>query len=63
MLRYIANRVLIAIPTLLLVSIFVFMLQKLLPGDPILVLAGESRDPETIAFLREQYRLNDPLIF
>jgi peptide/nickel transport system permease protein len=62
MLTYILRRILIAIPTLLLVSIFVFMLQKLLPGDPVLVLAGEERNPEIIAYLREQYRLNDPLI-
>lgn len=62
MLSYILRRILIAIPTLLLVSLFVFMLQKLLPGDPVLVLAGEERDPEVIAYLREQYRLNDPLI-
>ena len=63
MLRFTLNRVLVAIPTLLLVTVFVFMLQKLLPGDPILVLAGEDRDPETIAMLREQYRMNDPLIW
>lgn len=63
MLRYFLSRVLVAIPTLLLVSIFVFMLQKLLPGDPILVMAGESRDPETIALLRERYRMNDPVIW
>lgn len=62
MLSYILRRILIAIPTLFLVSIFVFMLQKLLPGDPVLVLAGEDRDPEVLAYLREQYRLNDPLI-
>lgn len=62
MLSYILRRILISIPTLLLVSIFVFMLQKLLPGDPVLVLAGEERNPEIIAYLREQYRLNDPLI-
>jgi peptide/nickel transport system permease protein len=62
MLTYILRRILIAIPTLLLVSVFVFMLQKLLPGDPVLVLAGEERNPEIIAYLREQYRLNDPLI-
>lgn len=42
MLRYIARRLLVALPTLLLVSIFVFLLQKLLPGDPILALAGRS---------------------
>lgn len=62
MLSYILRRILIAIPTLFLVSIFVFMLQKLLPGDPVLVLAGEDRNPEVLAYLREQYRLNDPLI-
>src|SRR5690606_30186091 len=37
-------------------------LQKLLPGDPVLAMAGEDRDPATIAFLREKYRLNDPII-
>ncbi|WP_299820581.1 ABC transporter permease [uncultured Roseibium sp.] len=62
MLSYIARRLLIAIPTLILVSIFVFVLQKLLPGDPALVLAGEERDPEMLAFIREKYRLNDPII-
>ncbi|KZM50546.1 ABC transporter permease [Labrenzia sp. OB1] len=62
MLSYIARRLLIAIPTLILVSIFVFVLQKLLPGDPALVLAGEERDPEMLEFIREKYRLNDPII-
>ena len=61
MYSYIGRRILITIPTLVLVSIFIFTLQKLLPGDPILVLAGEERDPETIAFLREKYRLNEPI--
>ncbi|MHB2165757.1 ABC transporter permease [Alsobacter sp. R-9] len=61
MLNFIARRILIAIPTIVLVSIFVFVLQKMLPGDPILVLAGEERDPLVIEALREKYRLNDPL--
>jgi peptide/nickel transport system permease protein len=61
MVSFIFRRILIAIPTLFLVSIFVFSLQKLLPGDPILVMAGEDRDPAVIAFLREKYRLNDPI--
>jgi peptide/nickel transport system permease protein len=62
MLAFIGRRLLIAIPTLILVSVFVFTLQKLLPGDPALVLAGEERDPEVLAFIREKYRLNDPII-
>ncbi|RVV96767.1 ABC transporter permease [Mesobaculum littorinae] len=61
MLSFILRRLLIAIPTIILISIFVFALQKFLPGDPILAMAGEERDPETIAFLREKYRLNDPI--
>jgi peptide/nickel transport system permease protein len=36
-------------------------MQKLLPGDPVLALAGEDRNPEILEFLREKYRLNDPL--
>ena len=62
MLSFIGRRLLIAIPTILLVSIFVFGLQKLLPGDPILALAGEERDPEVIEALREKYHLNEPVI-
>lgn len=61
MLRFLLRRVLIALPTLVLISIFVFALQKLLPGDPLLILAGEERDPEVLEFLREKYRLNDPI--
>lgn len=60
MLKIIARRVLVAIPTLFLVSLIVFGLQKLLPGDPLLTMAGEERNPEIIEFLREKYHLNDP---
>lgn len=58
----IIRRCLVVIPTLFLVSVIVFGMQKLLPGDPVLALAGEDRDPQTIAFLQEKYRLNDPVI-
>jgi len=61
MLSFILRRILIAIPTILLISVFVFSLQKLLPGDPVLAMAGEERDPEVLEFLREKYRLNDPI--
>ena len=61
MLTFLLRRVLVAIPTILLISVFVFGLQKLLPGDPLLVLAGEERDPAVLEFLREKYRLNDPI--
>lgn len=61
MLRLILRRVLVAIPTLILVSMMVFMLQKILPGDPVLAMAGEERDPAVMNYLREKYHLNDPL--
>ncbi|MFK0385657.1 ABC transporter permease [Agrobacterium sp. NPDC090273] len=60
---YIGKRLLVAIPTLLIISIFVFSLQKLLPGDPILAMAGEERDPAVIELLREKYRMNDPVVY
>ena len=61
MLSHLTRRILISIPTLILISIFVFALQKMLPGDPVLALAGEDRDPETLNRLRELYHLNDPV--
>ncbi|MCC5978095.1 MAG: ABC transporter permease [Salinarimonas sp.] len=62
MLAFIGRRLLIAIPTVFIISVFVFLLQKLLPGDPVLALAGEDRDPATLEALREMYHLNEPLI-
>ncbi len=56
-----ARRLLLAVPTLLIISMFVFLLQKLLPGDPVLVMAGEDRDPAVLELLRAKYHLNDPL--
>ncbi len=61
MLNYILRRVMTAIPTLLIVTVMVFAVQRMLPGDPALVLAGEERDPQVIEFIRDRYRLNDPV--
>ena len=61
MLTYLARRILIIIPTLFFVSIIIFGLQQLLPGDPALAMAGEERDPNVIAFLRHKYHLDEPL--
>lgn len=61
MMDLIIRRCLVVIPTLFLVSVLVFGMQKLLPGDPVLALAGEDRDPQTIAYLQDKYRLNDPI--
>jgi peptide/nickel transport system permease protein len=61
MIRIILRRLVIALPTLILVSMLVFALQKLLPGDPVLTMAGEERDPAVLEYLREKYRLDDPI--
>lgn len=61
MLEIISKRLILAIPTLLLVTVMAFFLQKLLPGDPVLAMAGEDRDPQVIQALRAKYHLDDPL--
>jgi peptide/nickel transport system permease protein len=59
---HLGARVLQVIPTLLLVSIYVFCLQQLMPGDPALVLAGEERDPQVLAQIRAELWLDRPLV-
>jgi peptide/nickel transport system permease protein len=61
MLTFVVRRVLISIPTIVFISIVVFGLQLLLPGDPALALAGEERDPQVIAELRRMYHLDEPV--
>jgi peptide/nickel transport system permease protein len=60
-LSFVVRRLAVVMPTLVLVSMLVFALQKLLPGDPVLALAGEDRDPAVIEQLRQRYGFNDPL--
>jgi peptide/nickel transport system permease protein len=61
MLKFLPRRLLQLIPTLFLVSVIIFLLQQLLPGDPALVMAGEEKDPVVIEQIRKQYRLDEPL--
>src|SRR5919199_3061708 len=61
MLTFLGHRLLQLIPTLFFVSVLIFSLQQLLPGDPALIMAGEERDPEVIAQIRKQYRLDQPI--
>lgn len=61
MLNYIARRLVIAIPVLLLVSIMVFLLIHLIPGDPAIVMLGEEATPEMIIALHEELGLDQPL--
>ena len=61
MLRFLVRRIATIIPTLIFVSMLIFGLQQLLPGDPAVVLAGEDRDPNVVAYLRQKMHLDAPL--
>src|SRR5258708_7311333 len=61
MLTFLAKRVVQLIPTLFFVSVLIFSLQQLLPGDPAMIMAGEDRDPAVIEQIRKQYRLDQPI--
>jgi len=58
---YLVRRIAQIVPTLVFVSMLIFGLQQLLPGDPAMVLAGEERDPDVIAHLRQKLHLDEPL--
>jgi peptide/nickel transport system permease protein len=61
MTAFLIRRIALIVPTLFFVSVLIFGLQQLLPGDPALVMAGENADPTVIAFLRQKYHLDQPL--
>ncbi|MFO7321921.1 MAG: ABC transporter permease [Chloroflexota bacterium] len=62
MTRYLINRLLQAVPTVLLVSILVFLMLHLIPGDPAEIFLGERQtSPEQLEIVREQMGLNRPL--
>lgn len=59
--QYLVKRLLYAIPVFLGISIFVFSLIHMIPGDPAIALLGEVATDEAVNELREQWHLNDPL--
>lgn len=62
MLVWLARRLAQVIPTLILLSVMIFGLQQLMPGDPALILAGEERgDPQVLAQIRAELWLDRPL--
>jgi peptide/nickel transport system permease protein len=58
--QYLIRRLAAIVPTIFFVSIIIFGLQQLLPGDAATVLAGEDQDPQVIAYLREKMHLDEP---
>ena len=61
MFEFLLKRLASVVPTLILVSVLIFGLQQLLPGDPAMVLAGEEQDPAVVAYLRVKLHLDKPL--
>ena len=61
MLEFLIKRIATILPTLVFVSMLVFGLQQLLPGDPAKILAGEDQDPSVVAYLHEKLHLDEPL--
>ena len=61
MAKFLARRIIESIPVIIGVSILVFMLLHLIPGDPATAMLGERATPENIEALRERLGLNKPL--
>ena len=59
--KFLAGRLASILPTLFFVTILIFGLQQLLPGDPAMILAGEDQDPNVVAYLRHKMHLDEPL--
>ena len=61
MLGLIGGRLITGLPTLLAVSLLVFAIVRLIPGDPARLLAGDFATDQIVDELRAKWRLNDPL--
>lgn len=61
MIQFIARRLIALIPVLLGVSIVVFSLIRLIPGDPVTVMLGEKARAEEVARIREEMGFNRPI--
>ena len=61
MFEFLLKRIASILPTLVVVSMLIFGLQQLLPGDPAKSLAGEEQDPTVVAYLRAKLHLDEPL--
>ncbi len=62
MIRYLGRRILVTLPTLWLVTVVVFSMVRLLPGDPAETIAGLHATQESVAGLRQELGLDRPLL-
>lgn len=61
MLRFLAGRLLTVLPLLLLLTVVVFLLVEIAPGDPAAIIAGPDAPPETVEAIRRDLGLDRPL--
>jgi peptide/nickel transport system permease protein len=59
--RVLIGRLALSVPMLLGMSVLVFLIIRLVPGDPVLAVLGLNATPDLIARLREDLGLNDPI--
>lgn len=58
--RYILRRLISVLPTLIGVTLVIFLFQRLIPGDPAVAMLGEHATQENVERIREQFGLNRP---
>lgn len=62
MFAYLLKRLLATIPVMLFVAIFIFLMLRLTPGDPAVIIAGDFANEDQVAQIREKLGLNQPLL-
>ncbi len=62
MIGYVVRRVLRALTTLLGTTLIIFVLVRVVPADPAVTIAGPKADPETLAMIRKDLGLDDPVM-
>lgn len=60
-LSYILKRLVLMVPTFLLVMVIIFLLVRFLPGDPAIAIAGDRASDADLAAIRERLGLNEPM--
>ena len=59
--RFLAGRIAQAVPTLIIVSLAVFFLMRLIPGDPAAVMLGDLATPDQVEAMRQSMGVSGPL--
>lgn len=62
MLRYFTNRIMQGILVILIVTFLIYFIMDLMPGDPILLIAGDRASPQQIEQIRQEWQLDSPVV-